>query len=54
MSRYDLILGLIPGVYVIGLLATAALSVSLPVAMIVASLIAAMGLIDALVLNPPA
>lgn len=53
MSRYDLVLGLIPGAYVVGLLATAALSVSLPIAMIVASVIAAIGLADALVFHPP-
>lgn len=54
VSRYDLILGMIPGVYAIGLAAQAVLSVSLPVVLVLASVVAATGLIDALVVHPPA
>lgn len=54
VSRYDLILGMIPGVYAIGLAAQAVLSVSLPVVLVLASAVAATGLIDALVVHPPA
>lgn len=54
VSRYDLILGMIPGVYVAGLAAQAVLSVSLPLVLLAASLVAATGLLDALVVHPPA
>ena len=54
VSRYDLILGMIPGVYVVGFAAQAMLSVSLPVMLILASLVAVTGLLDALVVHPPA
>lgn len=54
VSRYDLILGMIPSVYVAGLAAQAVLSVSLPLVLLLASLVAATGLIDALVVHPPA
>lgn len=54
VSRYDLILGMIPGVYAVGLAAQAVLSVSLPVVLVLASVVAATGLIDALVVHPPA
>ncbi|MFC6906197.1 hypothetical protein [Halalkalicoccus tibetensis] len=54
ISRYDLILGMIPGVYVLGFAAQAVLSVSLPLVLLVASLVAATGLLDALVVHPPA
>lgn len=53
VSRYDLILGMIPGVYVMGLAAQAVLSVSLPVVLVLASVVAVTGLIDALVVHPP-
>lgn len=53
VSRYDLILGLIPGVYAAGLAAQTVLSVSLPVVLVLASVIAATGLFDALVVHPP-
>lgn len=53
VSRYDLILGMIPGVYVMGLAAQAMLSVSLPVVLVLASVVAVTGLIDALVVHPP-
>lgn len=54
VSRYDLILGMIPGVYAVGLAAQAVLSVSLPFVLLLASLVAATGLLDALVVHPPA
>lgn len=54
VSRYDLILGMIPGVYAVGLLAQATLPISLLAALVLASLVAATGLLDGLVLNPPA
>ncbi|ADJ15669.1 hypothetical protein [Halalkalicoccus jeotgali] len=54
VSRYDLLLGLIPGVYALGLAAQALVSVSLPVVLVLSSLLAATGLFDALVVHPPA
>lgn len=53
LSRYDLILVLIPGVYAVGLLAQATLPISLIAALVIATLVAATGLLDGLVLNPP-
>lgn len=53
VSRYDLILGMIPGVYAAGLAAQALLSISLPLVLVLASMIAATGLLDALVVHPP-
>lgn len=53
VSRYDLILGMIPGVYAVGLAAQALLSVSLPVMLVLASAIAATGLLDVVVVHPP-
>ena len=54
VSRYDLALGLIPGAYAAGLLAQALLSISLFVALIVASLVAMTALVDVLLVHPPA
>lgn len=54
VSRHDLILGMIPSVYAVGLAAQAVLSVSLPVVLVLSSLIAATGLVDALLVHPPA
>jgi hypothetical protein len=54
VSRADLLLGMIPSVYVLGLAAQAVLSVSLPFMLVLASLVAATGLVDALVIHPPA
>lgn len=54
VSRYDLLLGMIPGVYLLGFVAQAALSISLPAMLVLASLVAATGVFDALVLHPPA
>ncbi|MDL5363632.1 hypothetical protein [Halalkalicoccus sp. NIPERK01] len=54
VSRHDLLLGLIPSVYAVGLAAQAVLSVSLPVVLVLSSLIAATGLVDALLVHPPA
>jgi hypothetical protein len=54
VSRYDLLLGLIPGVYALGIAAQALVSISLPVVLILASVVAATGVFDALVVHPPA
>lgn len=54
VSRYDLVLGLIPGAYAAGLLAQALLSISLFVALVVASLVAMTALVDVLLVHPPA
>lgn len=54
VSRADLLLGMIPSVYVLGLAAQATLSVSLPLMLVLASLVAATGLVDALLVHPPA
>lgn len=53
VSRYDLLLGLIPGVYVLGLAAQALIPISLPAVLVLSSLLAATGLFDALVVHPP-
>lgn len=53
VSRYDLVLGLIPGAYAAGLLAQALLSVSLLAALVVASLVAMTALVDVLLVHPP-
>jgi hypothetical protein len=53
VSRYDLVLGVIPGAYAVGVLAQAVLSVSLFVALAVASAIAITVLVDGLVVHPP-
>lgn len=53
VSRYDLVLGLIPGAYAAGLLAQALLSISLIAALLVASLVAMTALVDALLVHPP-
>lgn len=53
VSRYDLVLGLIPGAYAAGLLVQAVLSVSLFAALVVASLVAMTALIDVLLVHPP-
>lgn len=54
VSRPDLILGMIPSVYAIGFAAQTMLSVSLPVVLVLATVVAATGLVDALVVHPPA
>lgn len=54
VSRYDLLLGMIPGVYAVGLAAQAVLSLSLPVTLVLASIVAATGVVDALLVHPPA
>ncbi|MCL7418953.1 MAG: hypothetical protein M8354_14115 [Halalkalicoccus sp.] len=54
VSRYDLLLGLIPGVYALGIAAQALVSISLPVVLVLASVVAATGVFDALVVHPPA
>ncbi|MEM4781854.1 MAG: hypothetical protein QXG03_09885 [Halalkalicoccus sp.] len=53
-SRYDLHLGLIPGAYAVGLAAQAMFPVSLTLTLVLASVVAATGLFDALVVHPPA
>jgi uncharacterized membrane protein YoaK (UPF0700 family) len=53
VSRYDLVLGVIPGAYAAGLLAQAVLSVSLLGALVVASLVAMTALVDGLLVHPP-
>ncbi len=53
VSRSDLILGLIPGAYAAGFAAQTLVSVSLPVVVVLASMVAATGILDALVVNPP-
>ncbi|WP_122089115.1 hypothetical protein [Halalkalicoccus subterraneus] len=54
VSRHDLLLGLIPSAYAVGLAAQAVLSVSLPAVLVLASLVAATGVLDAVVVHPPA
>ncbi|KYH25781.1 hypothetical protein HAPAU_24590 [Halalkalicoccus paucihalophilus] len=54
VSRYDLLLGLIPGVYALGIAAQTLVSISLPVVLVLASVVAATGVFDALVVHPPA
>ncbi|MCH7659285.1 MAG: hypothetical protein IH933_01445 [Euryarchaeota archaeon] len=54
VSRADLLLGIIPSVYIAGFAAQATLSVSLPLMLALASAVAATGLVDALVVHPPA
>jgi hypothetical protein len=54
VSRADMLLGIIPIVYIAGFAAQATLSVSLPLMLALASAVAATGLVDALVVHPPA
>ena len=52
-SRYDLVLAVIPSVFIVAVLLGHLLSVSARVAVAGASLVAVLALVDALFINPP-
>lgn len=52
-SRYDLVLAVIPTAFVVALLVENLLSVSARVALVSASVVGALAVLDALFLNPP-
>lgn len=52
-SRYDLVLAVIPTAFVVALLVGNLLSVSARVALVSASVVGALAVLDALFLNPP-
>ncbi len=54
VSRYDLVLGPIPGTYAAGLLVQALLALALLAALVIASLVAVTAILDVLVVHPPA
>lgn len=53
LSRYDLVLAVIPTAFVVALLVGNLLSVSARVALVSASVVGALAVLDALFLNPP-
>lgn len=52
-SRYDLVLGLVPVAFVLGLLATGVAGVPIRISLAGAAGVGALAMIDALFLNPP-
>ena len=53
LSRYDLLLAVVPAAFLLGLLAAGLADVPLGVAMGTAAAVAALALVDGLFLNPP-
>jgi hypothetical protein len=53
LSRYDLVLAVIPAAFLLGLLAAASLSIPLETTLPASSLIGVLALADTLYLNPP-
>lgn len=53
VSRYDLIIGVIPLVFVVALAATGALDVATHEALAAAAIVGVLALVDAIYLNPP-
>lgn len=53
LTRYDFVLAVIPMAFLVSLFADAVLAVSTPLAMIVASLLGGLAVVDALFVNPP-
>ncbi|MEM4780572.1 MAG: hypothetical protein QXG03_03275 [Halalkalicoccus sp.] len=53
VSRYDLLLGIVPAAFVLAVLASATLAISVHAALVFASLVGALAIADAIALNPP-
>lgn len=53
LSRYDLVLAVIPAAFLVGLLAARLAGLPLRVAMVSAAAVGAIALLDGLFLNPP-
>ena len=53
LSRFDVVLGVIPSAYAVGTVAGMVTALSLWVTLLVASTVTLVGLADALVINPP-
>lgn len=53
LSRYDLVLAVIPLAFVLGVFASGLLSVSMQVGMAMASALGGVAVLDALFVNPP-
>ena len=53
VTRYDVVLGLIPAAFVLGVFVAGLLDVSTRTALVAAALLGLVGVVDALFLNPP-
>jgi hypothetical protein len=53
VSRYDLVLAVIPMAFIAALLAANILELSMQTTLIAAAMVAALALVDALFINPP-